>query len=297
MMRQLFILSIALLATITGASSIASEHERHFTLNNTQLVPLTSTQTNIHYELVITLPSSYKSSSDKKYPVLYYLDAYWDTPLVSAVYGGLLYDALAPEFIMVGISYAGENINYDKERLRDLTPTKVASRGESGGALELLRFIKESVVPFVEKNYRGDNSERALSGSSLGGLFALYAMYQDPTFFERYIAISPAADWDSNYLAKIDTAYAKNNKTLNARLFLSYSTDEYKQFGDPIAAFQRQIKKRNYQGLQLMNYVMQDVRHAGVKPEGYVHGLMWAWKDIAPKGPSGLEQAYKAANR
>jgi predicted alpha/beta superfamily hydrolase len=221
------------------------------------------------------------------------VDAYWDAPLVNAVYGGLIYDALAPEFIMVGISYAGENISYDKERLRDLTPTKVAERGESGGAAKFLQFIKKSVVPFVEKNYRGDSTERALSGSSLGGLFALYAMYDDPVFFERYIAISPAADWGNSHIAKVDSNYAKNNKALNARLFLSYSTSEYKPFGDPIAALQQQIKNRNYQGLHLMNHVMNDVRHVGVKPEGYVHGLMWAWKDIAPSGPSGLEQAYK----
>jgi hypothetical protein len=91
----------------------------------------------------------------------------------------------------------------------------------------------------------------------------------------------------------VDSNYAKNNKALNARLFLSYSTSEYKPFGDPIAALQQQIKNRNYQGLHLMNHVMNDVRHVGVKPEGYVHGLMWAWKDIAPSGPSGLEQAYK----
>lgn len=295
MMRQFFMLYTVLLATIISSQSLAADHEQHFILNNTHLVPLTSKETNINYELVITLPSSHKSSPEKKYPVLYYVDAYWDAPLVNAVYGGLVYDVLAPEFIMVGISYAGENINYDKERLRDLTPTKVVRRDEiSGGAPAFLRFIKEAVVPFVEKNYRGDSTERALSGSSLGGLFALYAMYQEPTFFERYIAISPAADWDGDYLAKLDAVYAKNNKTLNARLFLSYSTDEYKPFGDPIAALQQQIKKRNYQGLALKNYVMQDVRHAGVKPEGYVHGLMWAWKDIAPTGPSGLEQAYKA---
>jgi predicted alpha/beta superfamily hydrolase len=293
-MCRFFIFYTILLAAIISMPSLATEPQKPFTLNNTQLVPLASAKTNIHYELVITLPSSFKSAPDKKYPVLYYLDAYWDAPLVNSVYGSLVYDAHAPEFIMVGISYAGENVNYDKERLRDLTPTKVVSRGESGGASELLRFIKESIVPFVEKNYRGDSNQRALSGSSLGGLFTLYAMYQDPVFFKRYIAISPAADWDGGYLATLDAAYAKQNKALNARLFLSYSTAEYKLFGDPIAAFQQQIKKRNYKNLHLMNYVMQNVRHASVKPDGYVRGLIWAWKDIAPTGPSGLEQAYKA---
>lgn len=285
---------LALLSSITS-TKILADNQQLFSLKNTHLVQLKSKETHINYELVITLPSSYLSSPTKKYPTLYYLDAYWDAPLVTAVYGGLVYDALAPEFIMVGLSYAGDNVNYDQERLRDLTPTKVKSRGEtSGGAPAFLGFLKESVIPFVEKNYRADNHQRALAGSSLGGLFTLYAMYNDPGFFQRYIAISPAADWDDSYITRLDSIYAGNNQILKARLFLSYSKSEYKPFGDPIAAFQQQLKNRQYKSLELMNYVMQDVRHAGVKPDGYVRGLMWAWKDIAPTEPSGLEKAYKA---
>lgn len=294
MLSRSLIFLLAWLASLVSQGT-AAESQQHFPLKNTHLIQLTAKNTGVAYELVITLPSSYASSPDKDYPVLYYVDAYWDAPLVNAVYGGLVYDAFAPEFIMVGLSYPGENVNYDQERLRDLTPTTVKSRSEtSGGAPAFLQFIKESVIPLIEKSYRADKTQRALAGSSLGGLFTLYAMYKEPGAFKRYIAISPAADWDNGYIKTLDAAYAKQNKQLNARLFLSYSTGEYKPFGDPIAAFQQQIKTRDYKGLQLMNYVMHDVRHAGVKPDGYVRGLMWAWKDMAPTGPSGLEKAYKA---
>lgn len=40
----------------------------------------------IPYELVISLPASYKNSPNEKYPVLYYTDAYWDAPLLSSIY-------------------------------------------------------------------------------------------------------------------------------------------------------------------------------------------------------------------
>ena len=294
MFSRMFLSVLVFLSGISGMQAAANDH-RLFSLKNTHLIQLPSKATQIDYELVITLPSSYLASPTKKYPVLYYVDAYWDAPLVNAIYGGLVYDTLAPEFIMVGISYADPQADYDQERLRDLTPTTVKSRGEaSGGAPAFLQFLKETLIPMVEKNYRVEGNERALGGSSLGGLFALYAMYEDPAFFKRYIAISPAVDWDNSYLAKRDAAYAKDNKTLSARVFLSYSMGEYKPFGDPIAEFQQQLKNRNYSGLQLMNYVMQDIRHAGVKPDGYVRGLMWVWKDLAPTGPSGLEKAYKA---
>lgn len=285
-----------LVIMIFGAASAlaASDNQRSFVLKNTQILTIDSEQTGRRHELIIALPDSYHQSPDKKYPVLYFLDAYWDTPLLNGVYGTLIYDRVVPEFIMVGFSYP-DGANYDQERLLDFTPTQLATaRATTGGGPEFLKFIKESVVPMVEKNYRADSDQRALAGSSLGGLFTLYAMYEAPEFFDRYIAISPAVSWGNNYVAKRDAEYAKKHKALNARLFLSYGTEEYKPFAEPIADYQQQIEARKYQGLQLMNYKMNGLRHAGVKGEGFVHGLMWGWKDIAPKGPGGLENSYRA---
>lgn len=48
-------------------------------------------------------------------------------------YNGLVYDGVAPECIMVGLSYAGDNVNYDAERLRDLTPTHMLERSKESG--------------------------------------------------------------------------------------------------------------------------------------------------------------------
>jgi len=279
----------------TAASALAADNsQRSFVLKNTQILTMDSKQTGKKHELIIALPDSYHQSPDKKYPVLYFLDAYWDMPLVSGIYGTLVYDRVVPEFIMVGFSYP-DGANYDQERLQDFSPTKLAGSGATtGGGEAFLNFIKESVVPLVEKNYRVDSAQRALSGSSLGGLFTLYAMYEDPAFFDRYIAISPAVSWDNNYVARRDAEYAKKHNSLNARAFISYGSAEYKPFADPIVDYQKQIEARKYKGLQLKNYKMEGLRHAGVKGEGFVHGLMWGWKDIAPEGPGGLENSYRA---
>ena len=65
---------------------------------------------------MILLPAGYKNNPDKKYPVFYYLDAYWDTPLVSAIYGNLIYDNRVPEMIMVGLSYpAGADVGRPRQ--------------------------------------------------------------------------------------------------------------------------------------------------------------------------------------
>ena len=76
---------------------------KKFVLDNTQIVPIKS-KAGRDYELIVVLPASYYTQPEKKYPVLYYVDAYWDTPLLASTYGNLIYDNVVPEFIMVGFS-------------------------------------------------------------------------------------------------------------------------------------------------------------------------------------------------
>lgn len=265
------------------------QNARPFVIGNSQIVPIESRSTGRQHELVILLPSSYQSQPTKKYPVLYYLDAYWDTPLLASTYGNLIYDNEVPEFIMVGLSYP-EGKDYGKERRLDYTFTAVDSG--SGKSDQFLAFIKTEVAPLIETKYRGLSSDRVLSGNSLGGLFTLTAAYNAPDFFSGFVAISPAVEWDNQALIKFDKAYAKDHKSLNGRVFISYGAKEYSVFREPIAKYQTILAGRNYQGLFLQNYVMEDLDHTAVKGDGYVRGLKWVWKPKKPAGPSGLEKAY-----
>jgi predicted alpha/beta superfamily hydrolase len=261
---------------------------KQFVLANTQIIPVQSKSTGKAHELVVVLPASYASNPGKTYPVLYYLDAYWDTPLLTATYGNLIYDIQVPEFIMVGLSYPS-SFNYDVERRKDYTIT--ATDPDSGKADAFLNFITQEVAPLVESRFRGEKTGRIISGSSLGGLFAIAAAYKAPGFFSGHIAISPAAGWDKGALGKLDEQYAKVHKTLDARMFISYGTAEYPAFREPIAAFQKQLAARHYQGLALQNTTMEGLDHTSVKGDGYVRGLMWVFQPKKPAGPSGLTKA------
>jgi len=276
---------------IVFLSACMTNEQKHFTLINTHFVQMKSELTGRDHELIIFLPGSYENSPDKEYPVLYFMDAYWDMPLLNSIHGQLVYDNVIPELIMVGFSYPGENANYGELRARDLTPTKAVSEGpNTGDGPKFLQFIEETVIPYIESNYRAKKNDRALSGNSLGGLFTLYAMYEKPDVFNRYIAISPAVVWDDNYMLKVDDRYAKGHDSLPVRLFLSQGGDEYRPFRQPIVDFQMKLADRNYKEMALLNYTIEGERHSGVKSEGYSRGLRWVFKDIAPAGPSGLEQ-------
>lgn len=285
-MYKKYVLAFVVLLGL-AASTFAQQNNKQFVLNNTEIIPIHSKITGRDHELVVVYPSSYKTNPDKKYPVLYYLDAYWDTPLLVSTYGNLLYDNLVPEFIMVGLSYPA-SADYGKERRIDYTFTAV---GEGSGKAHLfLEFIQKEVAPLIEGQYRGEKTDRVIAGNSLGGLFTLTAAYKTPDFFSGFIALSPAVEWDKQALVKLDNDYAKTHKALNGRMFISYGTTEYPAFRDPIINFQKQLVARKYQGLKLLNYAMEGLDHTGVKGDGYVRGLMWVWKTKKPAGPSGLER-------
>lgn len=277
------------LLLVSGVVGAQQESDRSFVIGNSHIIPIESRNTGRQHELVIILPSSYQSQPTKKYPVLYYLDAYWDTPLLASTYGNLIYDNEVPEFIMVGLSYP-EGKDYGKERRLDYTFTPVDEG--SGKSDQFLAFIKTEVAPLIEKQYRGLSTDRVLSGNSLGGLFTLTAAYKAPEFFSGFIAISPAVEWDNKALIKFDQSYAKDHQSLPGRLFISYGAKEYSVFREPIAQYQKTLAERKYQGLALQNYVMEDLDHTAVKGDGYVRGLKWVWKPKKPAGPSGLEKAY-----
>lgn len=284
-------LLLCLMALTLAAPALAQQAPRKFVLENTQILPIQSKATGKAHELVVVLPASYAANPDKTYPVLYFLDAYWDTPLLVATYGNLIYDNQIPEFIMVGLSYPS-GTNYDVERRRDYTITAVDA--DSGKADAFLDFITTEAAPLIESRYRADRTGRVIAGSSLGGLFALAAAYKAPGFFAGHIAISPAAGWDHGALAKLDARWAQDHKGLLGRFFISYGSAEYPGFRDPIAAFQKQLAARRYQGLALQNHVISNLDHAGVKGSGYVRGLTWIWLPNKPPGPSGLAKAMMA---
>ncbi len=282
-------LLLAILFGFLTQSTLLAQSQK-FVLKNTEIVQLKNELTARDHEIIIFLPDSYNDSIDKKYPVFYFLDGYWHMPLLYSIHQSLVYDNVIPELIMVGLSYPGENANYDSLRMLDLTPTKWEVSPNTGDGPNFLNFIEQSVIPHIESNYRADNQQRALGGQSAGGLFSLYAMYEKPNLFKRHIAISPAS-W-GDYLQRKNIDYSTAHKQLVERLFISASSDEPNWFRDPIITLQKQIEDNKYENLSLLNVIIKGERHSGGAAEGYNRGLRWIFKDITPPGPSGLVKAF-----
>jgi uncharacterized protein len=257
---------------------------------NTQMYSITAT-TGLKHQLIITLPESYAAQKDKGFPVVYYLDAYWDFPLLYSVFGNLRYDRAIPEVILVGLSVPPDTqIN----AYRALYFTLAVNPNENlptGRADVLYHHLIHDIVPYIDSHYRtqATPSGRVLAGQSKGGLFALYGLYQKPAVFQRFVAINPAVIGNDNALNMLDAQQKRESKTLTARVFISHGSEEYTPFRDAIIRFKQQIQKRHYTGLLLRNQVLDGMGHTGGKGEAYGKGLLWVLQDLTPKEKSGLQ--------
>jgi hypothetical protein len=255
-------------------------------LAGTELRVLPPTAKGRAYQLHVALPASYSKETERRYPALFVTDGYWDFATIQSSIGNLVYDRVVPDFILVGLGYAGEDLDYGNLRRFELSPVPVGDPAPSGHAADFLSTLEETIIPFIDHEYRTDPSYRVLAGSSLGGLFTLYTMYTKPDLFQAYIAPSPAVALGNDWLFGYEEAFATSGKPLKARLYLTAAENEWPSFRDGIKRFHERIKERRYEGFVLEYRLVDGERHAGTKAESYVRGMRFAFAPLAPEsGP------------
>ena len=241
------------------------------------------------YKLLINLPVNYNTDSSKTYPVLYVLDGQWAFINVVSGYWDNHADGLLPDIIIVGLTWGGNNPNYDSLRICDYSPSVVASRINSGGGKEYLRVLDKEIIPFIDHEYRTNKVDRALAGLSLGGLYTLFAMLHANDLFNGFIIINPSLWWDNSFIFKDEEEFAKQNKILNARVFMvSGGLDKVKLFQKMV----EQINSRNYQGLNLESRILDGMGHSGSKSEAHARGMLFLYKRPAIKLPDDILNEY-----
>jgi predicted alpha/beta superfamily hydrolase len=240
----------------------------------TQSLHLHSTIIGQEFDLSVNIPRDYQDSS-KAFPVIYLLDGQWDFPLLNAIFGEQYYDGFVPGAIVVGIAWGGKNPNYDFLRARDLTPSATKQAPISGNAPKFLEFIKKELIPFIDNRYRTKKDDRTLMGSSLGGLFTLYTLFQETALFNRYVLTSPAIGWDDEVIESYVKNYAPKNSQLPVRLFMAVGGLE----GDETAfeKFAGRLKAKKLEGLEIETRVLDGSGHSGGKAEGYTRGLQFVF--------------------
>jgi predicted alpha/beta superfamily hydrolase len=269
-----FLMIFFALCVNTGQAQNNDEQLPQVEIPGTQKLKIYSSIVGQEYDLYINLPRNFNDTS-RTFPVIYLLDAQWDFPLVNAIYGEQYYDGFLPEAITVGITWGGTNPNYDLLRARDFVPANNKQQPTSTGASEFLSFIKDELIPFIGSKYKVNPNDRTLMGSSLGGLFTLYTLFNEAELFNRYVLTSPAINWGNGIIFSYEKKYAEEYSDTPVKLFMTVggyeNVESFQNFAD-------RLKEKKYKGLQLKTIVVDGIGHSGSKAEGYTRGLQYVFE-------------------
>ena len=260
-------IKFALLVYLISASFLYSSAQ-NFSLYNTEekIIPSEIVQDTFH--IFISVPDNYNTTSES-YPVLYVLDGDIAYGMAASIARYLQIGDNIPELIIVGIGYGSIDRNSGNKSRRDYRPIV------EGGAEDFLSFLKDELIPYVESTYRTIPGDRAISGYSSGGLFALYTLFTQPKTFNRYIVGSPYLVWDdySIYDYEENSAEIIGDKEIN--LFISVGSEESdEKYFNPIDDLVTIIQDRDYSGLKLETKVFDGSTHLMGPPEALTHGLI-----------------------
>lgn len=156
----------------------------------------------------IYTPPGYDTDTDKKYPVMYLLHGGGEDERGWATQGNT-------DLIM-------DNLIAAQEAKPMLIVMMDGNTGGGGGVAgfnigALNQFegeLKNTIIPFVEKNYRtiNDGAHRALAGLSMGGLQTLHAGVRNTEMF-NYLGVFSSGWWSNNTeLSAPQYEFMKTNK-------------------------------------------------------------------------------------
>jgi predicted alpha/beta superfamily hydrolase len=176
------------------------------------------------FEIYTTLPKDY-AGPGKSFPVIFYMDANLKS-------GNKLREIIDERnkqgkpinAVFVGVGHIG---NYHSLRRRDFITPFIKDEHDSlfsndksyGQCQNFYLFLKEELIPYIEKNYKV-NSNRTLIGHSLGGLFAFYCLFKNERPFTSFVALSPALWINHANIYAFENKYRHDSSSLQANLYL-----------------------------------------------------------------------------
>jgi predicted alpha/beta superfamily hydrolase len=274
----------------------------------TEIFTLASKAVGDSFEIRVMLPPTIPGETTR-FPVVYMTDVH-EGFIIGEDEMRLMMLGDVPRFIAVGIGNASAANIMEALliRARDLTHVQfTAEVGGSfpianmvkpsvgtGGAAKFLSFIRDELMPVINKRYPTDPKDNCYWGDSLGGLFGTYVLFTQPDTFNRYIIGSPSLWWSKEDVMGVAEKYLASHNDIQAKIFLGVGGLEE---GGPGSDFrmvtntlklERMIRAKNMPGVSLTAHVFPDETHTTVAPMNLIRGL------VAVFGPPTPDQSLMA---
>lgn len=241
--------------------------------------------------ILVYLPDNY-ASSQIKYPVIYLLDGNYFFLPTSGMVEFLSKINKAPKMIVVAI--------INTNRFRDFSPptSDIANPDSSDteGAPRFLAFLKNELIPYMNKNYRTE-IYNIFIGHSLGGLFIIYTLLSEPQLFDAYIAISPALFWNGGSELTKASKLFNPNVSLKKYLYMTYSRGDGSNIRSSTDKLVNILETKAPRDLKWKFTFMPNDRHNSTPLRSTYDGLellFFRWAYLSEDDSGKLEQHYKS---
>ena len=228
-------------------------------------VTVQSSFTQQDYLIRILLPEGY--AEDREYPLVVLLDGFFHFEELGPDVVEMMQEGEIEDVIVAGIFYEdypfeGKPGNLDNLsaiwdlRRTDLTfpaDTIDPANQASGNAPAFFQFLTTELAPVLETAYSTDTTRRTLLGHSFGGYFALYQLLTHPNtpFYKRIGSLSPAVQWQDEYIFGLEEAAHLANAALDVDLYMGIGSLEGAEWNILVEAFGEQLREHAYPGLRL----------------------------------------------
>lgn len=258
-----------------------------------------SKHTSRTYRISVSLPYAYSNpdwpfgDTPERFPVIYLLDAEFWFDMVTGIVHSMAWCGGTTDAIVVGIGYPELGTPQQRwmetmaRRNHDFTPVRDEKReqriGEmtkrfvqTGDASRFHQFIRNELIPTLERDYLADPSRRILAGHSLGGGFATFALFEAPELFDTYLIGSAGA---GEFDLKREEAIRQDHRKLASKIYLW--AGELEEAGDNTTVsdtlrFAELLASRNYDGLSVVKQIFAGLNHCECVAPGFQAGLKFA---------------------
>lgn len=174
--------------------------------------------------------------------------------------------------IVVAIGYPSRALLDSKSRARDYTakvpkhqlPTRhVETWQRAGEADAFLDYIAFELQPYLEQHYCINKERTALVGHSLGGFFALYALFTRPELFSHYIAGSPSVWWGNELILDLIQPFTPLS---HKKLLLTIGGDELPDMLEGFHKIAQHPSLQTRSQLELQSVIFSAEDHISVIP-------------------------------
>ena len=221
------------------------------------------------FHVWVSVPNDYDPRRRQAYPTLYVLDGGGLFPMITGYRSYLQMGDEFPAAIIVGIGYPGMTFEQGNYRSTDFTAPS-DEREYYGGAGEFQTFLGETLMPFIESNYRSDGKRRVIFGQSIGGQFVLYTAQTRPDLFFGHIASNPALHRNLEFF--LDTRPEGGART---RLVVATADGDARRFKLPLSKWLEYWQSIDDPPWELEVVTLEGHNHFSVPPEAIRHGMRW----------------------